>query len=374
MQQDLPSIDLPLVQRIRDSKAMHQQDTAALLNALHAFHDYAVSFSIAPQPLYIEDLHLEQIWEQMETNYMGLPEKEEEMEAGDEETDNIGGSDLETVEELEEADDEEMTYSSEQEEDLWQENMTEAQARAIEAEIRAADDYQDEEESEEEDEENEDTKLAVDGLDDELYVKEPNIKQTEPRKPDVYSDFELARMRLQATIKRIEDDMMNRPTWDMAGEISAHQRPTDALLRKIDDIDFDVKQRPRIQLSEELNENIEKLISIRCRDELFDDPIYVNADSKKERREVVISDARSHKSLGDDIRDAGVDKIGALRDGELDNGPAAMEKERLGDVLITGSNATSDAIRAKEDECYSFFAELERDLHAYTSFYSTAVK
>ncbi|ESU35706.1 Putative Mpp10 family protein [Giardia duodenalis] len=374
MQQDLPSIDLPLVQRIKDSKVIHQQDTAVLLNALHAFHDYAVSFSIAPQPLYIEDLHLEQIWEQMETNYMGLPEKEEEMEAGDEETDNIGGSDLETVEELEEADDEEMTYSSEQEEDLWQENMTEAQARAIEAEIRAADDYQDEEESEEEDEENEDSKLAVDGLDDEFYVKEPNIKQTEPRKPDVYSDFELARMRLQATIKRIEDDMMNRPTWDMAGEISAHQRPTDALLRKIDDIDFDVKQRPRIQLSEELNENIEKLISIRCRDELFDDPIYVNADSKKERREVVISDARSHKSLGDDIRDAGVDKIGALRDGELGNGPAAMEKERLGDVLITGSNATSDAIRAKEDECYSFFAELERDLHAYTSFYSTAVK
>ncbi|EFO60831.1 U3 small nucleolar ribonucleoprotein protein MPP10, putative [Giardia lamblia P15] len=372
MQQNLPSIDLPLIQRIKDSKAIHHQDSAALLDALHAFHDYAVSFSIAPQPLYIEDLHLEQIWEQMETNYMGLPEREEEMEARNEDSDDVGGSDLEATEELEEADDEEITSSSTQEENLWQENVTEAQARAIEAEIRAADDYQ--EEDEESEEEDEDSKLAADGLDGDLYVKEPSIKQTEPCKPEVYSDFELARMRLQATIKRIEDDMMNRPTWDMAGEISAHQRPTDALLRRIDDIDFDVKQRPRIQLSEELNENIEKLISIRCRDELFDDPVYINVDSKKERREVVISDARSHKSLGDDIRDAGVDKIRAFRDGELSNGPAATERERLGDALITGSSATSDAIRAKEDECYSFFAELERDLHAYTSFYSTAVK
>lgn len=367
----MPLIDLPLIQRIKEDRVVKQQDSAALLDALHAFHDYAVSFSIAPQPLYIEDLHLEQIWEQIETNYMGLPDIEEDLEAdgeGSEEAD--GDSEGEATEELEEESDEEAVSSSEEEENLWQRDVTEAQARSIEAEIRAADDYEDEEDGEEE----EDGEPTDAENDNDLYVKEPSAKQTGPHKPVVYSDFELARMRLQATIKRIEDDMMNRPTWDMAGEISAHQRPTDALLRKIDDIDFDVKQRPRIQLSEELNENIEKLISIRCRDELFDDPVYASIDTKKERKEVVISDARSHKSLGDDIKDAGVDRIRALRDGELGPGPNAVEHGRLGDVLITGSSATSDAIRAKEDECYTFFAELERDLHAYTSFYSVAVK
>lgn len=367
MQQNLPSIDLSLIQRTKESRTIGQQDSAVFLDILNAFHDYAVSFSIAPQPLYTKDLHLEQIWEQMETNYMDLPETEDKSEAESKDLGETASSESEATEELEEGSDEEASSLSGQEENLWQQNVTEAQARSIEAEIRAADDYQ-EEESEEENNE-----LTADEFDSDLYVREPNIKQAD-RKPVVHSDFELARMRLQATIKRIEDDMMNRPTWDMAGEISAHQRPTDALLRKIDDIDFDVKQRPRIQLSEELNENIEKLISIRCRDELFDDPVYTNTDSKKERKEVVISDARSHKSLGDDIRDAGVDKIKALRDGELNIGSRAAEGGHLGDVLITGSSATSDAIRAKEDECYAFFAELERDLHAYTSFYSVAVK
>lgn len=371
MQRSFPPIDLSLIQRIKEDKTVQQQDSSKLLDVLRAFHDYAVSFSIAPSPLYTEDLHMEQIWEQIETNYMGLPDIDEDLDAEHEDAEeDDADSENEAIEELEEESDEDTASLSEQEEDLWQQNVTEAQARSIEAEIRAADDCQDEDEDEDEDEE----EHTDDETNSDLYVKEPSSKHTGPHKSIIHSDFELARMRLQATIKRIEDDMMSMPTWDMVGEISAHQRPTDALLRKIDDIDFDVKQRPLIQLSEELNENIEKLISIRCRDELFDDPIYNSIDIKKERKEVVISDARSHKSLGDDIKDAGVDKIRALRDGELGAGSNAADSGRLGDVLITGSSATSDAIRAKEDECYTFFAELERDLHAYTSFYTVSVK
>lgn len=308
--------------------APEQRDATALYSFMGRMNAFVQQFRAMPTPLYLDGLDLEQIWQQLEEQIDEL-----DVSLGSEPPSHDHGLD-------EEGNDEDEAEEEEEDDDgtkpnMWRTDLTKAEERALEAEYRAA------EEAEESTEE------------DSLDIH----NETQPTRPTVVSDFDRARQKLQHTVEMIEREMLAEKPWDMVGEVTAQQRPRDALLEKIDKVDFDVRQRQRVQLTEELNKDIEHLITIRCRDGTFDDPIYRQNVQTEGKAEVTISDKRSGNDLATDI-----DKM------KRDEPPEVS-------TINTESNAptltTAEAIKKHEEECYRFYAELEQELYSYTRFSAT---
>lgn len=63
-----------------------------------------------------------------------------------------------------------------------------------------------------------------------------------PSKNEIKSSYEIRQERLQAKIKKLEDQAVSDKPWQHAGEISGTMRPENALLEEA--LEFDLTHRP----------------------------------------------------------------------------------------------------------------------------------
>ena len=63
-----------------------------------------------------------------------------------------------------------------------------------------------------------------------------------PSKSEVKSSYEIRQERLQAKIKKLEEEALSDKPWQLKGEISGESRPENALLEEA--LEFDLTHRP----------------------------------------------------------------------------------------------------------------------------------
>lgn len=252
---------------------------------------------------------------------------------------------------MDEADDEASEGTGEEEEvGEWGTEVDDAKARRLEAEFRNRED----EEAALSDEESLGLDSPLRGELDALASRDAGRRAAHAHaQQDAgnLTEYERARLKLQGTIARIEDEMLADKEWFMRGEVNASHRQRDALLAKVDEMDFDVKRRAAVRLTEELNTDIDDVIRLRVKDKRFDDPVYraAAADGPADPAggDAVISDAKSKATLAEDI--AGI-----------------ARRERIGE-----RKAVSAEVQALQNECLELFARLDGELTSYTSIYAT---
>jgi len=101
----------------------------------------------------------------------------------------------------------------------------------------------------------------------------------------------------------IEKNMMEKKNWAMKGEVKAKERPKESLLENYLDFQVSVKAPPIP--SNEMSNAIEKMIKLRIKDDLYDDPIRqktINLN-KREKQEIELDFDKSKKGLGDIYED-----------------------------------------------------------------------
>jgi len=118
------------------------------------------------------------------------------------------------------------------------------------------------------------------------------------------------------TIDEIERSMLENKSWQMKGEIKAKERPKESLLENY--LDFQVSIKPPPIPSAEMTSNIEKMIKLRIKEELFDDPIRnkeINLN-KKNKEEIELDFQKSKKGLGEIYEDDYNKEIGNATESE----------------------------------------------------------
>jgi U3 small nucleolar RNA-associated protein MPP10 len=100
------------------------------------------------------------------------------------------------------------------------------------------------------------------------------------------------------SIENIEQKMIGAKKWHMKGEVTSKQRPKNSLLENY--LDFQVSIKPPPIPTEDYTNTTEKLIKLRIRDELFDDPIRKDTiNLNKKSGGIELNFEKSQKGLGE---------------------------------------------------------------------------
>jgi U3 small nucleolar RNA-associated protein MPP10 len=124
---------------------------------------------------------------------------------------------------------------------------------------KALDPKEDEEEEEKSEYDDEDSSFERDNFGD-------NIKESKSEK---LSSFELSQEKMLKTIKRLEEANLDKKSWQLMGESTASQRPTNSLLEE--HVSFEHTSLGAPEITEETTEKIEDLILQRIKDQAWDD-------------------------------------------------------------------------------------------------------
>lgn len=262
-----------------------------------------------------------------------------------------------------EEDEENEEGEEDEEEFAWDAEIDDDRAAEIEAEILAASELEAAEEGEEGEEDEEGDGAGAGGAggagggrrsrrrrdrDD----ASSSAQGPDPDDPNL-TEYERAQLRLREKIAAVEREMMGDKHFTMKGEITAADRGRDALLREGAQLDFDIRKRPILVLTEELNAEIEALIKLRVRDRVFDNPVYVSGGEELPAKKAEeIADTRTGRTLEEDI--------------------ATLPERVSGQAEKTGVRLeNSEAVRKLQEECISLYADLEQELRSYTSYFTT---
>ncbi len=107
----------------------------------------------------------------------------------------------------------------------------------------------------------------------------------------------------QQSIEELEKSMLEQKAWHMKGEVKAKERPKESLLENY--LDFQVSIKPPPIPSAEMTSNIEKMIKLRIKEDLYDDPIRhkdINLN-KKNKEQTELDFEKSKKGLGEIYED-----------------------------------------------------------------------
>lgn len=86
------------------------------------------------------------------------------------------------------------------------------------------------------------------------------------------------------------------------GETTASGREENELLNDMPD--FQIKARPKLQVDQELNKQIDEIVKQRIADKNFDNPVYETQQEQKELADV--STEKDQKGLGDILNKTGI--------------------------------------------------------------------
>jgi U3 small nucleolar RNA-associated protein MPP10 len=120
--------------------------------------------------------------------------------------------------------------------------------------------------------------------------------EEDPNEPK--SSHEIRQERLKSKIQKMEEDMLEKKTWQMKGEIKAETRPQNSLLEEV--LEFDSATRPAPVITESVSMRLEDIIQQRIKDRAFDDverkvkPSVIQYEYKKQ---VVLDQEKSKQSL-----------------------------------------------------------------------------
>jgi len=106
-----------------------------------------------------------------------------------------------------------------------------------------------------------------------------------------------------ASINELEKQMLEGKAWHMKGEVKGKERPKESLLENF--LDFQVSIKPPPIPSQELTSNLEKIIKLRIKEDLWDDPIRhkeINLN-KKDKADTDLDFEKSKKGLGEIYED-----------------------------------------------------------------------
>eukprot|EP00768_Dysnectes_brevis_P003140 gnl/Dysnectes_brevis/2261_a2650_1359.p1 GENE.gnl/Dysnectes_brevis/2261_a2650_1359~~gnl/Dysnectes_brevis/2261_a2650_1359.p1 ORF type:complete len:295 (-),score=99.78 gnl/Dysnectes_brevis/2261_a2650_1359:37-921(-) len=161
--------------------------------------------------------------------------------------------------------------------------------------------------------------------------------------------FSRQRDKMQGRIARIEQEMMGKKDWAMTGESTEASRPHNALLsRKA--VDYDSRARPSLDTGPDLEAEIERILRLRIHESIWNDPEYVTLEAAAAKKEApAVSTERPEQGLGDQYASEFVS--------------SALRKAGVKEAL-------PQAILEQQDACLELYAELERDLQAFTSFFA----
>ena len=118
------------------------------------------------------------------------------------------------------------------------------------------------------------------------------------------------------SIDAIEKNMMDKKSWSMKGEVKAKERPKESLLENFLDFQVSVKAPPIP--SNEITSAIEKMIKLRIKEDLYDDPIRQKAVNlnKRDKEENELEFDKSKKGLGEIYEDDYVQETGNANEAE----------------------------------------------------------
>lgn len=86
------------------------------------------------------------------------------------------------------------------------------------------------------------------------------------------------------------------------GETTANRREENELLNDMPD--FQIKARPKLQVDQELNKQIDEIVKQRIADKNFDNPVYETQQEQKELADV--STEKDQKGLGEILNKTGI--------------------------------------------------------------------
>lgn len=95
---------------------------------------------------------------------------------------------------------------------------------------------------------------------------------------------------------------MEKKHWRMMGETTANRREENELLNDMPD--FQIKARPKLQVDQELNKQIDEIVKQRIADKNFDNPVYETQQEQKELADV--STEKDQKGLGEILNKTGI--------------------------------------------------------------------
>jgi len=117
------------------------------------------------------------------------------------------------------------------------------------------------------------------------------------------AEVETINHHLNDQMDKIEEEMVAAKDWTMKGEIQANDRPMNSLLAE--HLDFDVSGKAAPKVTKEMNNTIESMITLRIKDELFDDPVRKQRAQQKVRvaAEDLMDYEKSKKGLAEQYED-----------------------------------------------------------------------
>ena len=149
--------------------------------------------------------------------------------------------------------------------------------------------------------------------------------------PEELTPYQQKQQRLRVLIDKYERELVAKKHWRMMGETTAGQREVDALLHDLPE--FELREKPHVQITDELNQQIEELLKQRVLDKNFDNAVF--ADDTHDKKE--------------DLKEVNTNKA----------------ERGLGDV-VTGRRAeVPELILKKRKECQERYGELETELRRY---------
>ncbi|CAN6339527.1 unnamed protein product [Urochloa humidicola] len=123
------------------------------------------------------------------------------------------------------------------------------------------------------------------------------------------STHEKERLKMRATVEKMEKANLEPSTWTMQGEVTASSRPKNSALEV--DLDFEHNVRPAPVITEEVTASLEEMIKKRIAEAHFDDvekPSLLPSKAPKEHKE--LDESKSKKGLAELYEDDYAQKAG----------------------------------------------------------------
>jgi U3 small nucleolar RNA-associated protein MPP10 len=139
---------------------------------------------------------------------------------------------------------------------------------------------------------------------------------------------------MENVIEETEKKMMSDKQWHMRGEITAKQRPKGSLLENF--LDFDVSVKPPPIPTKDYTDNIEKVIKLRVKEDLFDDPVRslaINLNNKGNNYSNELKFDKDKKGLAEVYEDEYKENVMKITD--TDGNAAKKEIDELCSKIYT---------------------------------------